>query len=105
MSPNTNSSEEKSPTLVNERKSDNNSSDKNQQNLGNLHNKIDPTLKNIVITKHLCEPCPGVYTDILKTLYIVCKDPNHSFIDGLIDPQRENLERKSDDILRKKEVI
>jgi hypothetical protein len=33
--------------------------------------------KVIIITKHLCLPCPRLYTDIFKTILIVCKDPAH----------------------------
>jgi hypothetical protein len=39
--------------------------------------KFDLNLKCITVTKHLCEPCPGTYIDILKTIRIVCKDPSH----------------------------
>ena len=83
MSPNTNSSEAKSSTLVNKRRSDNNSSDQNPQ-ITNLSNKNDPNLKYITVTKHLCEPCPGTYIDILKTIKIICRDPSHYHDDQLI---------------------
>jgi hypothetical protein len=94
MSPNINSSDEKPPTLIHKRKLDNNTSSQNHENLFNTNNKPDPSSKNIVITKHLCNPCPGVYTDILKTIKIICKDPTHSPLDPSID-QKSYVKIKS----------
>jgi hypothetical protein len=35
-------------------------------------------ISEIVITKHLCEPCPGSYTDIFNKVLIICRDPSHT---------------------------
>ena len=33
--------------------------------------------REVIITKHLCDPCPRLYTDIFKTFVIICRDPSH----------------------------
>lgn len=33
--------------------------------------------KLVVITKCLCDPCPRLYTDIFKTILIVCNHLSH----------------------------
>ena len=59
------------------------------KNTTNLHNNSSKENKfddieyeyssklKIVVTKHLCIPCPRLYTDIFKTILIICKDPSH----------------------------
>ena len=43
-----------------------------------LRDSLYSTSKVVVITKHLSIPCPRLYTDIFKTILIVCKDPSHT---------------------------
>jgi hypothetical protein len=38
---------------------------------------VDSHADNVDSTEHLCVPCPRLYTDIFKTILIVCKDPSH----------------------------
>ena len=42
-----------------------------------LKDFIDNRPQIVVVTKHLCLPCPRLYTDIFKIILIVCKDSSH----------------------------
>lgn len=70
MSPNTNSSMDRSSTRI-----------KREQvyNINSKNNgiRIEESLLEITITKHLSNPCPQFYTDIFGKAWITCKHPAH----------------------------
>lgn len=70
MSPNTISSKETSSTYIGRTEVFNDIS-RNDKKL------CERQMPEIIITKHLCEPCPGSYTDIFNKVLIICKDPSH----------------------------
>lgn len=35
-------------------------------------------LLRIIVTEHLCEPCPRFYTDAFHNVLIVCEHPSHT---------------------------
>lgn len=74
MSANSNLSKKISSTTKNTTKLHNNSSNENKCKL--LRGKEDSRLK-VIVTKHLCIPCPRLYTDIFNKVVIICKDPSH----------------------------
>ena len=43
----------------------------------NIQELVDRHAEIVVITQHLCVPCPRLYTDIFKTILIICKDQSH----------------------------
>ena len=42
-----------------------------------INDLIDHHAKIVTVTSHLCLPCPRLYTNIFKTILIVCKDSSH----------------------------
>ena len=78
MSDNNNSSNKRSSTIDNTRLSNNYSFEKSDSII-RCHTPNDPKSKSqvVTITRHLCNPCPGLYSDIFGSIKIVCKDPSH----------------------------
>lgn len=84
MSPNSNSSVEKS-SIPNKDKQIFNDSKK-------LGKRLEISQNKIIVTKHLSEPCFKFYSDIFHTVLIECQDPSHDLI-----PSSE-IKSESDDI-------
>lgn len=87
MSPNTNSSRDKSSTYI-KRDQVYNIISKNDKR------RIENSLLEITITKHLSNPCPRFYTDIFKKAWIVCKDPAHKKLPKYNGIESEDLRSK-----------
>jgi hypothetical protein len=50
-----------------------------KESIKRLSNTQSDFRKKVVITKCLCDPCPGLYTDtISESLLIECRDPRHA---------------------------
>jgi hypothetical protein len=77
MFPNNSPSNSKSSANININDLNNNYS-KDELNIDEyLKNLSISKSKIVIVTKHLCIPCPQMYTDIFKTILLVCKDPSH----------------------------
>lgn len=76
MSSNINSSNKGSPTIGNTHDSNNYSFEKNNS-VERCHALSNSKSKVVTITRHLCNPCPGLYSDIFGSVKIICKDPSH----------------------------
>jgi hypothetical protein len=76
VSANINLSNKGSPTKGNTQDS-NNYSLKKDDPIEECDTQCDPKSITVTITKHLCNPCPGFYSDIFRSIKIVCEDPSH----------------------------
>ncbi len=69
-----------SSTYINNDNSDNNFCSNNEFDVNEYKkNIIEHRPEIVIVTKHLCIPCPRLYSDIFKTILIVCKDPSHKY--------------------------
>jgi len=73
MSASINSSKSESSNYTNTNDLHNNYSAKEHDDLLDY----DPPKIRIIITNHLCNPCPRYYTDIFGKVLIECKHPSH----------------------------
>lgn len=95
MFPNNSPSNNTSPTSLNNDNMNNNCCSIDALNVNEtMETLIDNHSEIVVITKHLCSPCPRMYTDIFKTILIVCKDPSHQHDDYLDDNKLNNKIQK-----------
>ncbi len=71
----------------------------------NLKDLIEGHAEIVIVTKHLCIPCPRLYTDIFKSILIVCNHFSHKrdryAEDNELDDKIQNLieRRKSNGLL------
>jgi hypothetical protein len=67
-----------SSTIINNDNFYNNSCSVHRFCVGNcIKDLIDRHAEIVIVTEHLCIPCPRLYADIFKTVLIVCKDSSH----------------------------
>jgi hypothetical protein len=53
-----------------------------KESIKRLSDAVTKVRKVVVISRCLCDPCPGFYTDTLsESILIECKDPRHTSCD------------------------